>query len=113
MQHELISNILNSMTPHLSPDQLRELKSVLYLNLSQYEICEKGTEVIPYDDSNMRYWDRYELDRKLSGMSPATLDNYRLTVTMFLSTINKAITDYTSDDIFNYLELYKKIRNVS
>ena len=106
MQHELISNILNSMTPHLSPDQLRELKSVLYLNLSQYDIRDRGTEIIAYDDSNMRYWERYELDRKLAGMSSATLDNYRLTVTMFLSTINKAITDYTSDDIFNYLELY-------
>lgn len=113
MQHELIINILNSMTPHLSPDQLRELKAVLYLNLSKYDISEKGTEVIPYDDSNMRYWERYRLDRQLSGMSKATLDNYQLTITMFLSTVNKPIKNYTSDDIFNYLELYRKIRKVS
>lgn len=113
MQHELISTILNSMSPHLSADQLRELKSVLYLNLSKYEISDKSAELIPYDDSNMRYWDKYRLDRQLLGMSLATLDNYQLTVTMFLSTVNKPIKDYTSDDIFNYLELYRKIRNVS
>lgn len=113
MQHDLINTILHSMTPHLTPDQLRELKAVLHLNLSKYEISEKSSEIILYDDSNMRYWDKYELDRKLSGLSPATLDNYRLTVTMFLSTITKKIGDYTSDDIFNYLDLYRKIRKVS
>lgn len=113
MQHDLINTILHSMTPHLSPDQLRELKSVLYLNLSKYDISERSTEIIAYDDSNMRYWERYRMDRQLSGISPATLDNYQLTVTMFLSTVNKGIKDYTSDDIFNYLELYRKIRKVS
>ncbi len=113
MQHELISTILNSMVPHLNADQLRELKAVLYLNLSKYDISDKSRELIPYDDSNMRYWDKYRLDRQLSGMSLATLDNYQLTVTMFLSTVNKPIKDYTSDDIFNYLELYRKIRAVS
>lgn len=113
MQHELINAILNSMATHLNTGQLRELKSILYLNLSKYEIQEKSTELIPYDDSNMRYWDKYRLDRQLSGMSLATLDNYQLTVTMFLSTVNKPIKDYTSDDVFNYLELYRKIRNVS
>lgn len=113
MQHDLINTILHSMTSHLTPDQLRELKAVLHLNLSKYEISEKSSEIILYDDSNMRYWDKYELDRKLSGLSPATLDNYRLTVTMFLSTITKKIGDYTSDDIFNYLDLYRKIRKVS
>ena len=113
MQHELINTILNSMTPHLNQDQLRELKSVLSLNFSKYDINERTAEIIPYDDSNIRYWERYELDRKLSGLSDATLDNYRLTITMFLNTVNKCIKEYTSDDIFNYLELYRKIRNVS
>lgn len=113
MQHELVNTILNSMMPHLNPDQLRELKSVLHLNLSKYDIQERSTEIIPYDDSTLRYWERYRLDRQLSGISPATLDNYELTVTMFLNTVNKGIKDYTSDDIFNYLELYRKIRHVS
>ncbi len=113
MKHELISTILNSMVPHLDAEQLRELKTVLYLNLSKYDISDKSRALIPYDDSNMRYWDKYRLDRQLSGMSLATLDNYQLTVTMFLSTVNKPIKDYTSDDIFNYLELYRKIRAVS
>ena len=112
MQHELINTILNSMSVHLSDEQLRELKSVLYVSLSKYEISDKGTELIAYDDSNMRFWDRYELDRRLSGMSEETLKNYKLTVTMFLSTVNKPIKEYKADDIFNYLELYKKIRNV-
>ena len=113
MNHELINNILNGMTPHLNENQLRELKSVLFLHLSKYEIHEKSTDMIVYDDSNMRYWDRYKLDRQLSGISPSTLENYQLTVTKFLSTVNKSIGDYTSDDIFNYLDLYRKLRNVS
>ena len=113
MNHEVINSILQGMTPHLTADQLRELKSVLYVQLSKYDISERKAEIIAYDDSTLRYWDRYRLDRQLSGISPATLDNYELTVTMFLNTVNKSIAEYTSDDIFNYLDLYRKIRKVS
>lgn len=113
MKNILINDILNSMTETLEQEQLRQLKTVLRICLSKYDVEQKSTEIIPYDDSNMRYWQRYKLDKSLSGLSNASLANYETTIVNFLSSINKPITEYNSDDIFIYLEQYKTIRQVS
>ena len=48
---KLVNSIINSMTADLSDDQLRKLKDSLYINLNNFNIEEKTTELVLYDNS--------------------------------------------------------------
>lgn len=47
----LVNNIINAMTKDLSDEQLRKLKDILYMNLNNYNIERKSTEITLYDNS--------------------------------------------------------------
>lgn len=113
MKNELIMNIMQQMSNSLSETQLSELKTVLYISLQNYEITPKSNELIEYDNTNHKYLRLFLISKGAAGLSQRTLDNYELTISMFLNTVNKSLNDYTDSDFICYLEVYRRTRNVS
>ena len=94
MKTEVITAILQQMAPHLEESQMAELKGTLYICLQDYEIQRKQTE-----DNASTYLRRFLLERGAVGLSQETLDNYKLTLEMFLQATNKPVAQYTDEDI--------------
>lgn len=113
MKTEVITAILQQMAPHLEESQMTELKGTLYICLQDYEIQRKQTEITVYEDNASAYLRRFLLERGAAGLSQETLDNYKLTLEMFLQATNKPVTQYTDEDIICYLEVYRRVRKVS
>ena len=113
MKTEVITAILQQMAPHLKESQMAELKGALYICLQDYEIRKKQTDLAVYEDDASVYLRRFLLERGAAGLSQETLDNYKLTLEMFLQATNKPVTQYTDEDIICYLEVYRRVRKVS
>ena len=113
MKNTVIAQIIQQMTPYLTDDQLRELKGTLYICLQPYDLRKCQTTVVVYQDNWTDYLRRFLMEKGALGLSNKTLDNYKLTLEMFLKSINKPIREYTDEDILCYLELYRRVRKVS
>ena len=113
MKNDVITAIMQQMTPYLSEEQIRELKGTLYICLQPYEIVKRQTDVVVYQDNGEDYLRRFLLEKGAAGLSERTLDNYKLTLKMFLRSTNKPVGEYTDEDILCYLELYRRVRRVS
>lgn len=113
MKNELINSILDAMCPCLSADQMRRLKTVLHMSMYDYSVSKKETEIVVRQPDGYAYLDKFLLSKSSAGLSPRTLDNYRLTIAMFLDAINKPLAELTDDDFIYYLERYRQIRQVS
>lgn len=113
MKSEVIGNVLQQMADVLDDQQMAELKGVLYICLQDCEVSKKQTAVVMYEDQGSNYLNRFLMEKGAAGLSDKTLENYRLTIGMFLNAKNKPIGEYTDEDIICYLELYRRIRKVS
>lgn len=113
MKNELINNILDSMCPHLDSDQMHRLKTALHVAMYDYSVSKKETEIIVRQPDGYVYLEKFLMSKSSAGLSPKTLDNYRLTISMFLDTINKPLAELVDDDLIYYLEKYRQIRQVS
>lgn len=113
MKNELINNILDAMCPCLNADQMHQLKTVLHMAMYDYSVSKKDTEIVVRQPDGYAYLDKFLLSKSSAGLSPRTLDNYQLTITMFLDAINKPLAELTDDDFIYYLERYRQIRQIS
>lgn len=89
------------------------LKDVLYSVLSAFEVTEKSTELQAVDDSWERELTAFLVRKRVEGRSERTLVQYNLHLRRLLSYINKPVQDITGTDLFAYISMYKKQRNVS
>lgn len=78
-----------------------------------YDISKKETSVVVRKPEGYAYMDKFLIAKAASGLSDATISNYRLTIGMFLDTINKPLNQLTDDDFIYYLEHYRRTRHVS
>ena len=113
MKNELIFNVISQMSDILNSEQLARLKTVLHMCLKNYTVVKDNLSLSTCNDDNFRYLRQFLLSKGASGLSQKTLDNYSLTIRMFLSTVNKPIGKYHDDDFICYLEMYRRVRKVS
>lgn len=107
-----ILEVLRRMQEIIQEEQLRELKSVLNMVFAGCEIVEEtGLRVI--DSSWLDDLEDFLMSKALEGKSAETVKRYRYELSRLLSYINKAVAEIVSDDISEYMQMYKRIRNVS
>lgn len=107
-----IMEVLRRMQEIIQEEQLRELKSVLNMVFAGCEIVEEtGLQVI--DNSWLDDLEDFLMSKALEGKSVETVKRYRYELSRLLSYINKAVAEIVSDDISEYMQMYKRIRNVS
>lgn len=93
--------------------ELKDLKDVLFLVLSKYEITEKSTEIQRLDESWEEELCEFLVRKKVEGRSEGTISQYNLHLRRMLQYINKPVQDITGADLFAYIAMYKQKRSVS
>ena len=113
MKDEIVTAILQEMTPVLDQEQLTRLKSVVRVQLCGYDISKKETGLMCADQNGQNYL-RVFLDTfRQNGKSEGTIEQYQLHLGRMLSYIGKNVEDIEDDDLIAYLEKYRTIRHVS
>lgn len=113
MKDEFITNILAKMMGTLTQEQCTELKTALYIELQEYELEKRCTELMDVDQSYIHYLQLFLARKKTEGKSDKTIEQYKLHLTHMLQNLNMPIEKITENDLFVYLAKYKKDKNVS
>lgn len=113
MKDEFITQVLAVMIGVITQEQCRELKTVLYMALQEYELEKRCTELMDLDQSYVHYLQLFLARKKTEGKSERTINLYKLYLTRLLQTLNMAVDKITENDLFVYLAKYKKDNDVS
>lgn len=113
MTDELRNNILSEMTSKLNQSQLDDLESILDIQLNQYNIEKKSTELAVVDNTNSIALKNFLNVKLLEGKSSGTLSLYKYTIETVLTQINKRIDKITTNDLRQWFAEYKIRDNIS
>ena len=101
-------------TERFSIDQVSDIKNILDIALTEYDISKIQTSLIPYEgDVNEQLLKKFILCKKVEGCSDRTLDFYLKTMKHVCSEVAKPVHDWTTDDIRKYLAIRQIRDNVS
>ena len=113
MTDRIISDVLRRLINDSSPEQCRGLETALYCVLDQYDISPKDTRVAIVEESWHEDLKRFIDRKRIAGKSEKTLERYRYILRRVLGYINKPISRITEGDLNDFLEKYKRFRQVS
>ena len=106
-----ILEVLRRMQTELDGNQMRELKTVLYMVFSGCELVE-NTALRTVDDSWRDDMEDFLTSKALSGMARRTVERYRYELQRMLQYVNKPVQNVTEGDISEYMRMYKRIRRI-
>lgn len=110
----LINDIITSMTPHISSEQLNSLENILSIKLYNYDVSKKETNLVTYSNKDYEKVLSSFCDSKtIEGCSLKTIESYHYNLIKMLDAINKNVNEITTDDLRYYLAQYKIKRKVS
>ncbi|QHJ84975.1 MAG: hypothetical protein [Bacteriophage sp.] len=108
---ELINDVLSKLMD-LDHNTVNRIEKVLYIELDNFDVSEKQTELVAYDDSNIRMLKKYIATKRLEGKSENTINAYSLEMSQFVQAINKPLKEINTFDIRMYLAMYQEERHI-
>lgn len=109
---QIINNVLGALVG-IENAILDRIENALHIQLKDYEIQERCTEIIPHDGTNLGMVRKFIATKRLEGKSEKTLEKYQMDLENLVSTFNKKLQDVETYDLRLYLALYKENRKVS
>ena len=113
MRERLKNDLLTMLDQHVPVDTLRKLEPCIETILSNYEVDERKTEIIPYGSDIPETVQIYIVSKKISGLSEKSLYLYLIVLTDFFRTVRKKPEKVTANDIRIYLYQYQKEHGIS
>ena len=109
---ELIQSVQGKILAALGAAAAETVATVLTVELENYEIGERCTALVPYDDENERILKRYLACLMIDGKSEKTVAAYSRTIVKMTEFLRMNYTEIGTYDIRLYLA-YEKNRGVS
>ena len=97
----------------LDADTMRRVMGVVDKIGAEYDVARKETALVPLDMTAQYMLVEYLACKSLEGYSPATLYNYRVSLSKFLAAVKKNPDDIQTNDIRMYLYRYQEARKIS
>lgn len=113
MREKLKNELLMMLDKNIDVNILRKIEPQLGIILSNYEVENRKTEIIPYGSDIPETVEMYIVSKKISGLSEKTLSLYLLVLTDFFRTVQKKPEKIDVNDIRIYLYMYQKEHNIS
>ena len=113
MREHFVNEFMAVLSNKLTEDALSIVYQSLTLFVSNYEISERNTEVVPYKGYLPECYETYFVTRKIEGMSMKSLELYNLVLKDFFFKLNKEISKISTNDIRVYLYKNQQERNLS
>ena len=105
---KFIHDLEQSLIADLDPEQLDTVIAKATIVLSQYEIADRCTELIPIADENTRILDSYCACLAVDGKSNNTIKAYRTMLKRLEETVGKPFTQMGTYDIRFFLASMKQ-----
>lgn len=103
---EIISKVLMDMGDVIGSNELRTLKDCLHRCLYGVMIVEESTEIMVIDRvGNDELLTKFLFERKIEGLSDATLLQYKRETERFFNIVDKHYSEVKPDDINYYLAI--------
>lgn len=112
VRSKIIDQVLSSLS-NLDSNTLNQIEHVLLVQLQDYEIQERCTEIVPHDNTNMGLVRKFIATKKLEGKSERTLRRYQPELEKLVSFLDKKLFEVNPYDLRLYLSLYKEQRKIS
>lgn len=113
MKDEIVSAILQEMTPLLNDGQLAALKETVRAKLCAYDIRKKETALMCTNQNGQNYLQVFLEAFRQNGKSEGTIEQYQLHLSRMLAYIGKNVQQIEEDDLIDYMHRYKQLRKVS
>lgn len=97
----------------LSTEQLRDVLSCLDCTMYNYDVVQKETSLIPYNQDLPQLVKMFIVCKSIEGYSEGTLENYRYSLKNFFYELQKAPEQVVTNDIRVYLYKYQQKRGIS
>lgn len=114
MIEKILEKVMDTMTPHLSEDQIEKLNNVLYINFHGVEVKEECYELKPTGLSgNAAKLDLFVKSKLAVNRQSGTMKQYAREIWAALNFIGKDISDIKAADVryyFGYLREIKKLK---
>ena len=113
MSDLFVKEFISKLDGKVDNDQLKTVLHELEIFVSNFDIKNRNTEIIPYDNNYIpNVYKVYYVSKKIEGMSPKSLDLYDLYLKDFFFMVQKKIEEITTNDIRLYLYTIQKQRNI-
>lgn len=113
IRSEIINGVSMAIRSLLSDEQLQSVQDALTLQLNNYEIQERSTEVAVIDSTPDSMLSKFIATKRIEGKSEATVQRYHDACYMMIHTLSKPLNEITTYDLRYYLADYKRRRSVS
>lgn len=97
------NNFIEKLNGKISDSDLKVVLQELMLFTTNYNISERETSIIPYNDIVPQCYKTYMVAKKIEGMSPESLKTYNFYLMDFFEHIGKPIKEIKTNDIRLYL----------
>lgn len=109
---QIIDKVLNALIG-VEQEVLEKVERTLCIQLQEYEIFERTTEIVPHDNTNLGLVRKFIATKKLEGKSEKTLRKYQPELEKLVEFLNKKLYEVDTYDLRLYLSLYKEKRKIT
>ena len=103
-----IRDVETALAFRYEPDEIAQISNIVIKTLSEYEIAERCTDLVPQDDINERLIRRYTACLLVDGKSKNTVKQYARTAQKLSDLIRKPFTEIGTYDVRFFLATEKE-----
>lgn len=113
MFNEFSNELMTRFSRIVDNATLEELYKELCVVSANYDISEKSTDIILWQERLPKCFEYFIVTKRIEGISDKTLDLYSMYIKDFLLTMRKSLEDLTPNDIRVYLYTVQQRRGLS
>ena len=100
---ELSDKYISKLTGKIPDQYLAVVRTELEILLSDYDISQKHTDIVPYDGRARQVLTYYLASARVAGKQPRTITHYRDVIERFLDAVGRPLGDIRTVDVRKYL----------
>lgn len=112
MRERFVNEFVATLSNQISDDALRLVNQKLTIFVSNYDIAQRETNIVPYTGYLPECYQIYFVTRKIEGLSVKSLELYNMVLKDFFLKMNKKLEEITTNDIRLYLYTVQETRKV-
>lgn len=111
---QIIDNIVLKLMEcgFCNKEGISEVRTIMENELSNYEIRQRETSIVPFDNTDLNLVARFFVAKTTTGLSEKSLAYYKTVLQKALPMIGKKLKDVETDDIRAYLTM-RRMSNVT
>ena len=110
---KILKNITNTLYGKVSDDTINIIYDVLTIELNNYEIQDRCTEIVLHDNDNEKMLKKFLATKRIEGIAESTLQRYADINKELLDYIGKSLNEITTYDIRFFLSMRRQTGKIS